>query len=306
MQKNLLLPETTASNPLHLSADIDFSHEKSLTNVTRRNEFISNTSEGFENLSIDDEAKKIKQAYFQCQGIDKDLVEIRTHNWLNLGRMLNIHRKKVESAGYQWTIWAVEHFPFLKQRRREMAMELASFGHKVEPYFYMGLDRLYDLFHKLQTYHKDPDFELVSKRFGFIFKVEQETDETKVEKNKSADKIIELFKFKARTNNVAINKDLLLDVIDSGVKFQKSDYEHITKLASANPTAADDYLRQSICNGASPKTLTSAQAKESIHVILAKLIQTVEEFEKSRSYPHIPRVLFDQAKASIENLEKHI
>ena len=306
MHNTLLLPETTPASPLHLPETIDFSHDKNTHNIKRRTEFLSDSIEDFANLPIDEEAKTIKLVYFQYQGIKKNLIEIRTRNWLSLGRMLNIHRTKVESAGYQWTVWAVEHFPFLKQRRREMAMELANFGPKVEPYFFMGLDRLYDLFHKLQEYHKDPDFKLVSKRFRFIFKIEPETDETKDEKNKGADKIIEFFKFKAQTNNVNVNKDLLLDVIDSGVTFRKSDYEHIKNLATTNPTGAEDYLHQSHCIGATPKTKTSIQARESIHVILAKLIQTVKGFEKSKSYPPIPKTIFDEAMMKIQVLSKHV
>ena len=305
-QTILLLPEISASNPLAISADIDFSHEKNMTNVKRRAEFLSDSMSDFQNLSIDEEAKKIKIAYYQYEGVDKNLVEIRTCIWLNIGRMLIIHRKKVESADIQWTVWAPEKFPFLKQRRREMVMELANFGPKVEPFLYMGVDRLYDFIHKLLQYHDDPDFHLISKRFGVFLKTAPETDEERAEKNIIADKIIEFFKFKRQTNNVNVDKDRLMDVIDSGVTFNKSDYEQITNLAATNAAAADDYLREAHANGSAPTTSTSTHARESLHNILAKLIQTIEEFEKINSFPQIPKVIFKEATHKMQILAMHI
>ncbi len=293
-QTILLLPEISASNPLAISADINFSHEKNMSNVKRRADFLSYSMSDFQNLSIDEEAKKIKIAYYQYEGVDKNLVEIRTGIWLNIGRMLNIHRKKVESAGNQWTVWAPEKFPFLKKRRREMAMELANFGPKAEQFLYMGIDRLYNFFHKLLQYHDDPDFKLVTKRFGLLLKTAPETDEERAEKNIIADKIIEFFKFKGQTNNASVNKDMLMDVIDSGVTFKESDYDQIKKIAATNPSAAYDYLEVMLSNGSPPRTRTS------------KLIQTIEGFEKMNSFPQIPKAIFNKATHKMQILAQHV
>jgi hypothetical protein len=306
MQNTLLLPETTASNPLAISSDIDFRHEKNMANIKRRNDFLADNLQEFENLSIYVEVEKIEQAYKQFKRVDKNLVEIRTRNWLNLGLMLIIHRKKVESAGHKWTEWVPEKLPFLKPRRRQMAEKLAENPSTAARFLYMGIDRLDEFFHKIQTYHHDPDFKIVTKRYGLFLKTPPETDEERAEKNKIADKIIEFFKFKGQTNNVSVNKDLLMDVIDSGVKFQKSAYEHVTKLAAANPTAADEYLLTALAIGSPPTTRTSTQPTASINIILARLIESVEGFQRNNIYPPIRRDIFQEARLKMNILARHI
>lgn len=297
---------TTAPNILSVLPYISVSHQKNLENIHRRSEFIGDALKHFKNSSIDEEARTIKMLFYQNEAVNKNLIEIRTKNWLKLGIMLNLHRKKVEAASHIWSEWAVEHFPFLKQRRREMAMELDNFGSKVENYLYMGIDRLYDLFHKLNNYQTDPDFKLIAKRFGYMFKITPETEETKADKNRNADKIRGFFKFKEHMKNVPFDRELLLDVIEAGGMFGKSDYDHFKKLNSS-PQAIDEYLLKTLCNGGTPKGRSiKPAAKDSIQVILAMLIETVDEFEASKAYPKVSKSLFNAAKERMFALENHI
>jgi hypothetical protein len=307
MSNNQLLLQPTVQDVLPVLHPLDFNHQKNIESLNRRTQFLSHVKEDFGNLSIEEEAKRIRMAYFQNEAVNRNLVEIRTKNWVNLGRMLNIHRKGVEAAGRQWSVWAVDHFPFLKQRRREMAMELANFGSKVEHYLYMGMDRLYDLFHKLKKYHGEPEFQLIANRFGYLFKIQPETEETKVEMNKNADKIREFFRFKEQMKNNSFDRDLLLDVIEAGGKFEKKDYEEINKLTSSNPQGVNEFLRSTLCNGGTPKgRSTKPAAKDSIQIILAMLIETIDKFEVLNTYPPLNKSLFKAAKDRMLKLEIHI
>jgi len=296
IRQQLLLPPPSAN----------FYNDKNIASLQLRGNFMASAIKDFQHFSIEEEVRYIKMLVFQNQAVDRNLIEIRTRNWIELGRLLNIHRKKVEAAGFQWSVWAVDHFPFLKQRRREMAMELANFGPRVESYLYMGIDRLYDLLHKLQNFRGKSDFDRVAKRFGYIFKIQEETEETKADKNKQADKIREFFKFSDELKNVPFDKDLLMDVIESGSTFKPKDYDFL-KTKSHSPNEVNEFLLKTLSDGQTPTGRPPSQtSKKSIHVILAMLIQSVDKMEADNSYPPISKVLFLDAEQRMAKLKNHL
>ena len=54
--------------------------------------------------------------------------------------------------------WASEHFPFLKERRREQCMRLARFSLEIlEPFYSIGIDRMNILFGKTADSYSSAD-----------------------------------------------------------------------------------------------------------------------------------------------------
>jgi hypothetical protein len=230
-------------------------------------------------LTLEEEVEQIKKNYFELENITKSLIEMRTARWIKLGFMLNDHQQHVLSEGKAWTIWVAEKFPFLKQRRREQAMYLANIAEeKLEPYYFMGIDRLYGFFKKLVDYHADPELKDVCKELNFAFGNTMDTDEDKEEFNRRSDQVLEYFKFKGNFKKEQYDKGLLIDVLKTRAKFTPSDYEDIKELVKNNKPI-DDFLMNMIVTGTSPSVQNSAGAsQESIHIIIGKLEQTIDVY----------------------------
>ena len=295
-------PQKTVQHPLPV---VLFDHEQNQLKIKERGIFAEKVLKTFNSGSLDEDANKIKILFYQTLAMDRNLVEIRTKNWIALGTMLNQHKINVEAAGHNWRVWAVEHFEFLKHRRREIAMEVANFGPKVFDYIYMGLDRLYDFFHKIKKYQKDPDFRLIARRFGYMLKVYPEGDEEKEEINKKADKIREFFKFKGEVTNTSFDKELLLGTIEAGGTFSLIDYKTLKN--QKNPQAINDFLELKLATGSSSTKSSRPATQESIHIILSKLIQTVRQYQSSKQYPpFLSKQLVNDAVISLNHLKQNI
>jgi hypothetical protein len=238
-------------------------------------------------LSLDEEVEQIKNNYFELENITKSLIEMRTTRWIKLGYMLNDHQQHVISEGKTWTIWVAEKFPFLKQRRREQAMYLANIAEeKLQPYYFMGIDRLYDFFKKLIDYHADPELIDVCKEFNFGFGNTTDTEEDKEEFNRRSDQVRECFKFKGSFKNAQYDKDLLIDVLKTGAKITPGDYEEIHKLVKNNKPI-DDFLMDILMTGTSPSSgAPNKIGNESILALLAKLNQTIDIYIAVGKIPH--------------------
>ena len=297
----------TVQHPLPV---VLFDHEQNQLNIKERGIFAEKVLKTFNSGSLDEDAKKIEILFYQTLAMDRNLVEIRTKNWIALGTMLNQHKINVEAAGHNWRAWAVENIEFLKQRRREIAMEVANFGKKVFDYLYMGLDRLYDFFHKLKKYQKDPDFRLIAKRFWYMLKVYPEGDEEKTEINKNADKIREFFKFKGEVTNTSFDRELLLGTIEAGGTFNEKDFKSLKN--QKNPQMINDFLKLKLATGSSSTKSASTKSskpatQESIHIILSKLIQTVRQYQSSKQYPpFLSKQLVNDAVISLNHLKQNI
>ena len=281
-------------------------NEDKLERIKHRISFIDKVTKDFSNNSLDQQVRVINITCAQNMGVNKNLVEIKTQNWINIGNMLIEHRKYVEKSGHVWTVWAFEHFPYLRKRRREMIMEAGTFGDRVFPYLYMGIDRLYDFFHKLITYQNHPDYKTVTAKFNIFRKDTPESEETKAMFNEKADMIREFFKFVGKITNKTYNRDLLLDVIETGVTFRENDYEELNK--SKTQESFDLYLKNMLANGSSPSSQSTApKANESLNSLLSKVIQTIRGYQASQNYPKvIAKSLVASSINLLTNLQKNI
>lgn len=241
---------------------------------------------GLLKLTLEEEVEQIKNNYFELENITKSLIEMRTARWIKLGFLLNDHQQHVLWAGESWTIWVAEKFPFLKQRRREHAIYLANIAEeKLVPYYFMGIDRLYDFFKKLVEYHADPELKDVCKELDFAFGTSTDTDEDKEEFNRRSDQVREYFKFKGNFKKAQYDKDLLIDVLKTGVKFSPSDYDDIKELVKNNKPI-DDFMMNMIVTGTSPSVQNSAgTCREGIHIIIGKFIETIDEYILQNEIP---------------------
>ncbi len=310
MQHNKISNNTKQKLPqLH---EINYDHSRKFKALDRKLDLICSVQSKISGNSIikedlEEDAKKIKIIYYQSENVQKSLVEIRTNNWCNLGRMLLDHCSNVLSAGFNWDVWVADHFHYISDRRIEQCMELARFGEKIEPYFYMGIDRIYDLFHKLLNYKNDPEFKKIGRRFKFTFKTTPTTKNDRTEHNKKADMIREYFKFKNNVNNNKISRDLLCDVIECGGKFSKQDYIFFNDI-SKNKEDLDEYLLKTMSNGSSPVQKKKIRgSREGINVILSKLIQTIKKYEEANKYPEYLDInIFEKAYRKLTLLNEQV
>ena len=109
-------------------------------------------------LSLEQEVEIIKRVLLRTEGEEQQLMAMRTAAWVELGILLIEHQKHVKAAGIGWVKWAEDNFPELNKTRRQQCMYIAEAGKKAEPFYYMGFDRLYDLFGTLKDYINDHDF----------------------------------------------------------------------------------------------------------------------------------------------------
>jgi len=261
--------------------------------------------------TLEDEVKIINDAATKVGAINKTLTEIHTENWHKLGMLLTEHMNHViKRKGNVWKVWATEKFsPLIKEKRRQQCMALVRYGKNVDRYYYMGIDRIYDLFNKLDDCSKfnKVEFEYATKRFGFVFEIEPQTDEEKAHLNKSADLIIEFFKFIRNVKHKKYDKELVADTIVSGGTFNKKDFEELND-PSKTKSDIQKHLIKMIATGSSSATSSPSQrSPESIQVLLTKIIQTVDKYLSSNEWPeYLEDELVDEAINKLAILKKSI
>lgn len=236
-------------------------------------------------LTLEAEAAQIKSFYDKIEKKNCNLTEIKTADWAQLGQLLINHRKHVEAEGFIWTPYAVEEFPWLKERRRQQCMALAGWGDIVKPYYHMGLDRIYYLFNKLIHYHSDPDFDYIRSRYAYIFDPAMTSLPEKEDVKVKADVIRNGLKFKHQVKRNDYDKDLVFDALEAGCTFGKKDYEYLNQ-PSVTPDDIDLYLLKMMVTAGSPAShKSSSSSRISIQNILSMLLQTVQGYNAEDTMP---------------------
>ena len=282
------MSNVTINNNLHESIN------KELNSINQTGKIIFDAS-----LSIEDEAKKLDELCLHIFEIDLSLTEARVRFWRELGEMLMEHKSHVKISGHGWEKWAVTHFKFLKATRRDQCMSLAKYADSLELFYFLGIDRLYYFANLMVKFHGDPDIRPIAKRFNLdagknLINVNQD------EYRKNIDKLYEYFKLKLKLNGVNCDKEFVLDVIDSGVKFSKVDYEVLIKLQS-DPDKQSKFLLKMLLNGGTPKgNQTTGDNKDSTMLLMAKFIENIDSYKITGRIPadytkQIVRQFFDSA-----------
>ncbi len=236
-------------------------------------------------LTLEAEAAQIVILYDKIENTKRSQIEINTAHKAHLGQMLNNHKKRVEDLEINWTQYAIEKFPMLKERTREKCMALSGWGDRLKPYYYMGLDRIYYLFNKLIHYQKDPDFDHIRSRYAYIFDPTMKSLPEKEDVKIKADVIRNFFKFKNQIKRNDYNKDLVFDALEAGCTFGKKDYEYLNK-PSVTPDDIDLYLLKMMVTAGSPASQkSSSSSRTSIQVILSMLLQTVQGYNAENIIP---------------------
>jgi hypothetical protein len=235
--------------------------------------------------SLKKEAEEIRSFYNTIDSDHASVIEIRAEQWMRLGAKLNEHQKHVEAEGLNWTKWAIEHFRFIGERRRQQAMFLGGIGiEKLKNQLYMGFDRLYLLWSTLFDYHREPDLTEILKTFGFSDKPTPDENEQEILKT-AADHVSEFYKFKRNNSQVQYDRDLLIAAIISGCKFSGPDFKKISEIVKQNQPV-DGYLLEKLATGSggSNKSINRG-SRESIFLLLAKIIQSIDIYMSTNSVP---------------------
>ncbi|MBF0230044.1 MAG: hypothetical protein HQK63_10750 [Desulfamplus sp.] len=256
------------------------SHELLIINTDSFDEFQKNT------LSLEQEVEIINRVLLKTEGEEQELMAMRTAAWVELGILLIEHKKHVEAADLGWVQWARKNFPKLNKTRRQQCMFIAEAGKKAEQFYYMGFDRLYDLFGTLKDYIKDPDFQYVVKeKYGNIFTDVMQTDEDKQHYKICIDIIQAYFKFKTAIKISDFNRDSVLAVLRTGYRFKDADYSYLNH--SLVPSdKVEEYFRDIILTGnSSNKNSKRSKSMESLQHLLAKMGELIEHCERTGLYP---------------------
>ena len=230
--------------------------------------------------SLENEVREIKSIYVKILKIDGGLMKGRVWFWRELGDLLREHQKHVKKAGYKWQEWADEHFRFIKATRREQCMLISRYGDSLEKFYFLGFDRLCDFANTMVRSKGDPELNEIAIRYGIKEGIEmQRFDENNY--RFSFDKMKEYFKFKLKMNGFNYDKKTILDAIDTGVIFSKSDYDAL----KSNQTDQSDYLLAMILNCGSPKNQSGFDRKESTLILLAKLSENIDYYRYNKIIP---------------------
>lgn len=235
-------------------------------------------SEIEKDISIEREATEIKQFFeTMCQS-DKTLTEARTMSWVQLGKKLILHRQNVKSQKIVWTTYAINKFPFLRERRRQQCMVLAGHGDRIIPYYYMGIDRIYYVFNKLKKHHKDPDFDYVcKKRYPLLFESKPQSDSEKATLNSQIDVIRNFFSLKEQVKRTDLNRDGVIETLETGYLFTDKDIEYLKK-TSVSSNDINKYLERLILTGSSSVyQFPVSHSRIGICSILSQLLETVQQ-----------------------------
>jgi hypothetical protein len=236
-------------------------------------------------ISLEDEVNNIQKYYENFENDHKTVVEINAERWVKLGIMLAEHQQHVVANGKKWEEWVIQHFLFLKERRRQQAMALTVY--KIEtlrPYFYLGFDRLYCFFILLKNYMNEPDLQALLKEFGFSSSPEIDGEDKSAEIKKSVDQVMEFYKFKSNCKNMQYDYELLKDVIKTGTEFSSSEFTEIQNRAK-NGQSVDDFLLNKLIAGTTGSGGQSSSGKVGIIPLLAMLIQTVDGYISDDEIP---------------------
>jgi len=238
-------------------------------------------------VSLEQQVLIIQDVYQQIKSKDKTLMAIRTRVWCKLGKMLIEHRKNVLKAGYTWDFWVLDHFPYIKERRRQQCMKIAECNEKTLEYFYhLGFDRLYELIGTLQPYMKDIDYKyIVTDKYGYIFRNIQQDAEDKEDFNTKIDIIIKYFTFKKNIASKVFNRELVIDTLEAGVNFKKPDYDYLNSAISEDDFNL--YLTKMILTAGSPSKSSSqsTSSRVSIYVMIAQMLESLREYNSTNNYP---------------------
>jgi hypothetical protein len=236
-------------------------------------------------LSLEMEADHIKRMYQKVFDIDRGLVEQRVWFWRALGDVLYIHRDHVIAAGHPWQEWATKHFRKLGHTRREQCIALTEYGASLEVFYFLGIDFLYPFANLMSAkFVGDPEIKRVSKFFRLnvganIIHVDQTKYRIDIEK------MYEYFKFKNKMSGAAYDRDMVLDVIDTGVVFNNHDYKSLKDLAS-NPAGQYKYLFEMRVNVGSPKgPKQSVSQQDSMLNVMANFIVLADKHISSGKFP---------------------
>lgn len=171
-------------------------------------------------------------------------------------------------------------------------MKLAAYGDEAVPYFFMGLDRAYDYLNKCYKYRNDPDLDYLHHKYAGVLEDQPQTEEERTVFNVKIDIIKNYFKFKNQVNRHDYDRNLVIDVLETGCKFTKQDYDFINK-TSVSPGKIAIHLDRMLFTGSSPlNTTQSSPAKISIYDLLCELSETVSEFETKGTIPEYLRIDF--------------
>jgi len=237
-----------------------------------------------ESVTLEEEATEIEHLFCKMCQSDKTLTEARTMSWVQLGKRLIRHRQNIESQNIVWTTYAINKFPFLKERRRQQCMALAEHGDRIIPYYYMGIDRLYDIFNKLRRYHKDLDFDYIcKKRYPLLFEEEPQSDSEKATLNSKIDVIRNFFSLKKQVKRTDLNRESVVEVLETGYLFTDNDIEYLNKKSVSN---VDEYLQRLILTGSSSAYQSpTSHSRIGIYIIFSQLLETVQQYSRDKKFP---------------------
>jgi hypothetical protein len=287
------LPEDDVKNKVQLDVNANTDKEKK-----------------FDDDALLKEAKAIFETCEKQMLFDEKIVVKRTRQWLEIGKMLNIHKDNVEKAGKLWTIWATEKFPNLLEKRRQQCMALARFGPKVEQYLAMGIDRMYRFLGTVEGNRNHPDFDFVWDQYKQTFKLESgKANEN--EFNASTDKINKFFQFREHVRNKHCDKDHIVRAIETGAIFAKKDYENLNK-PNMSKEETEQYLNTIILTGASPSntqqnsTIDTDKAA-SIQVLITRLVDTINHCKNTNKVPQYLSVqTIDEGIQALQSLRDKV
>ena len=239
-------------------------------------------------VSLEQQVLIIQGLYHQIESKDKTLMAMRTRVWCKLGKRLIEHRKNVLQAGYTWEFWVMDHFPYIKERRRQQCMKIAECNEKTLEYFYhFGFDRLYEIITKLQPYMKDADYKyIVNEKYGYVFHNIQQDAEDKENFNSKIDIIIKYFTFKKNIASKVFNRELIIDTLEAGVDFKKTDYDYLNQ-STISQDEFNLYLTKMILTASSPANSSSksTSTRVSIYVMIAQMLESLRDYNSTNNYP---------------------
>jgi hypothetical protein len=264
------------------------------------------------NCSLSDEVKQIITMYNVLEQKDKNLIEIRTNNWLELGKIVLKHRERVEKelGKGSWTRWALTNLKVIGETRLRYIQSLPFLEGIARKYDFMGIDRVHRfqqvLLKSVVNDEKKKEFKEIRVRFGLVEANMFSTDAEKNECCKTVDKICDFVYTREALDSVEYDKNLLISAVETRCNLGKQVTEELKAMKSASER--NGYLSEMIRNKSpNPEQITCEAKRESLQVLIAKIIETVDVIKSGeKNLEKLDKTLVEEGLESLVYLNSII
>lgn len=264
--------------------------------------------------SVTDQFLAVKSIFGEFEKIEHSDASSSTFNWEKKGFLLCELKEAYEAdqtinkVEDSWAKICSEHFPMIKTRRRQQAMQLwyykETHGENLEKLYFLGIDNLNIFLNALYAKNESLKAKDVLKIFNVSVEDISSNEDSKINFKSKVNEICRYLRCGANTDDLGADQDLYYRVIAVGCEFKDADHKLIKSLGTQ--TEKETFLKQAIANRAIPREEKSRAIKvQSTLDLLIKFSDNVSSYngQKLPVPQYILQSIVEDAEKSLAELK---